>query len=447
MDIPLSGFSRVRINTFSYILKNFKSVFPKWEQLSLIGIALMLVLTSATWVWAASQSKGTVPANGGSFVEGIVSNDINSVDLGRLIKSGLTRINEKGEVSPDLASSWKASEDKLDYNLTLVDQVTSYEIADQIKNTPTFLPQSQITPVDLKTIKIHLTEPDSNVLYDLAQPIFAHGPYSVEKKTENEIRLKRNATYHLDKPFIDKFTIRIFPDQQSLQKAADRNKITGAMDLTNNPKNWQFKEASLGKKHFLFINSSKTALKKTKTRESILAGTKPDNIATLEVLEVNGQQEDQEYLAWKKKIQAAGVVLKVRTVSLKDALKDDLPKRNYDVLYILIAEGQTTDPYLLWNSTERSSTGQNFAELANADVDVLTEEYRKESDLKKKEETLGKIKTLVEQEKIAVEYKKLTAKYSYSNRVKGLVLPPTCSSPADRFSQAALWFMNEKKVK
>lgn len=407
----------------------------------------MLVLTSATWVWAASQSKGTAPSNGGSFVEGIVSNDINSVDLGRLIKSGLTKINEKGEIAPDLATSWKISEDRLDYNLSLVDGVTAFEIADQIKNTPTFLPQSQVSSIDQKNLKIHLTEPDSNILYDIAQPIFAHGPYVVEKKTETEIRLKRNANYHLDKPYIDKFTVRIYPDQQALQKAANRNKISGAMDLSETPKNWQTKEASLGKKHFLFINSSKTALKKTKTREAILSGSKPDNIATLDVLEVNGQQEDADYLAWKKKIQAAGVTLKVRQVSLKDALKEDLPKRNYDVLYILIAEGQTTDPYLLWNSTQRSSTGQNFAELANADIDVLTEEYRKASDPKKKDETLGKIKTLVDQEKIAVEYKKLTAKYSASNKVKGLVLPPTCSAPADRFSQAALWYMNEKKVK
>lgn len=447
MEIPLRGFRRVQINTFSFILKHWKSVFPKWEKLSLLAIALLLVLTSATWAWAASQTKGTVPAYGGTFIEGVVSNDINTVDLGRLIKSGLTMINEKGEIAPDIAASWTVSADKLEYKLTLSNNVTSSEINDEIKNAPSFLPNSQITVVDAKTLDIHLQAPDSNLLYELTQPIFAHGPYVVEKKTQNEIRLKRNASYHLPKPFINKFIVRVYPDQASLQKAADHNKITGALDLTNLPKNWQSQNASLGKKHYLFINSSKTALKKTKTREQLLNGEKPDALAVLDVLEVNGQQEDSEYVAWKAKLQVAGVQLNVRKVLLKDALKDDLPKRNYDVLYILVAEGQAPDPYLLWNSTERSSTGQNFAELANADIDVLTEQYRTESDPAKQADIAAKIQTLVDSEKVAVEYKNLTAKYSFSSKVKGILLSPTISSPADRFAQAASWFMNEKKVK
>jgi len=447
MKKPQRGFRRVKINTFSFIIKHWKTIFPKWEKLSLLGIALLLVLTSATWAWAASQSKGAIPANGGSFVEGVVSSDINSVDLDRLIKSGLTKINEKGEIVPDLANSWVVSGDSLDYKINLNESVTSYEIADQIKNTPTFLPQSEIKPIDQKTLNIHLTAPDSDILYDLAQPIFPHGPYVVEKKTETEIRLKKNQNYHLQKPFITKFTVRIYPDQESLQKAADRGKISGALDLTSVPGNWQTKEVSFGKKHFLFINSSRSALKKTKTRESILKGEKPESLSSLDILEVNGQQEDADYIAWKAKLKASGVELKVRQVSLKDALKEDLPKRNYDVLYILIVEGQNSDPYLLWNSVERSSTGQNFAELANADIDVLTEEYRKEKDFAKKTEILAKIKTLVDSEKVAVEYKNLTAKYSASNKIKGFVLSPICSSPADRFTQAASWYINEKKVR
>jgi ABC-type oligopeptide transport system substrate-binding subunit len=251
----------------------------------------------------------------------------------------------------------------------------------------------------------------------------------------------------LQRPYIDKFTIRIYPDQNSLQKAADKNKISGAMDLTSSPKRWQSKEISLGKKHFLFINSSRTPLKKTKTREKLLSAEKPESLSTLDILEVNGQQEDPQYIAWKEKLKASGIALNVRQVPLKDALKDDLPKRNYDILYILVAEGQTSDPYLLWNSAERTSTGQNFAELANADVDELTEQYRSETDPAKKKAIEGKIKELIDKEKIAVEYRNLTSKYYFSSKIKGISLAPTISSAVEHFALAGAWYMNEKKVR
>ena len=116
-------------------------------------------------------------------------------------------------------------------------------------------------------------------------------------------------------------------------------------------------------------------------------------------------------------------------------------------MYILIAEGQNQDPYLLWNSSQRSSIGQNFAELANADIDALTEQYRAETDIAKRAELATKIKELVGKEQVSVEYKNLTAKYSVSNKIKGFSVSPSISSEADRFAQAASWYMYEKKVK
>ncbi len=447
MEIPLRGSSRVKINTFRFIAKHWKTIFPTWEKFSLLLIALLVALTSVSWVWAASQTKMTAPKEGGTFIEGVVSNNIESIDLGRLTKSGLTRINEQGQVSPDLALTWEISPDKLTYKFNLVDRVTSYEIADNVNNAPTYLPKATLTPVDSKTLNIALQEPDSNLLTEVSQPIFPHGPYTVDKKTQTEIRLKRNTNYHLARPYYDKFIIRTYSDQQSLQKAADHNKVTAAINLEKTPENWQEKTMSLGKKHYLFINSSKTYLKKTKTRDALLNGTKPDGVSSLDVLEVNGQQEDADFEAWKQKLVAAGVEVKSRRVALKDALKEDLPKRNYDVLYILIAEGQAQDPYLLWNSTQRSSVGQNFAELANADIDELTENFRAETDPAKKAELMDKIKQAVAQEKVSVEYRNLTAKYSVSGKVKGFSVSPTISCEVDRFAQCGAWYLYEKRVK
>lgn len=447
MEIPLRGFARVHINTFWLVLKNWKKIFSNFEKLGFLAIAILIVLVSFKWALAASQIKGFAPKEGGAFIEGVVSNDIESIDLGRLTKSGLTRINEKGEITPDLASSWEVSEDKKTYKFTIVNKISSFELAEQLRKNPIYTSGSSAEAVDPQTLVLNLDSANANLLNDMSQPIFPNGPFMVDKKLEKEIRLKQNVNYHLEMPYIEKFTVRIYPDKDSLQKAADKGKITGALNLDSTPKKWQSKDMTLGRKHFLFINSSKPYLKKTKTREALLNGTKPDGLDSLDVLEVNGEKEDEEFTAWKEKLKSAGIDIKSRKVSLKDALKGDLPKRNYDVLYILISEGQNHDPYLFWNSSQRSGAGQNFSEIANADLDDLTENYRTASDTAKQAEISEQIKKIVESEKVSYEYKSLTAPYSVSNKLKGFSVAPTCSSESDRFSQVTSWHLYEKKIR
>jgi ABC-type transport system substrate-binding protein len=447
METTRLGFAHVKLHTFKFIAQNWKKVFTSTEKISLVLIALLVVLTSTGWVYAAAQMKNYVPKDGGTYIEGVVANSVDSIDLGRLTKSGLTRIDEKGSVSPDLALSWEIAVDKLTYKFTLTDKVSSYEIADLLKNNPSYAYSSVAQAIDAKNLSLKLPSPNANFLTDLAQPVFPYGPYLVDKKTDNEVRLKRNSNYHLNKPYIDKFIVRIYPDKAALQKAADRNKITGALGLDKKPDDWQSNQITLGKKHYLFINSSKTNLKKTKTREALLNGQKPDGVTTLDILEVNGEQEDADFIALVAKLKAAGIDVKERKVSLKDALKEDLPKRNYDLLYILVAEGQTHDPYLFYHSSERSGAGQNFAELANADLDNLLDDHRAEIDPAKKATILESINKAVETEKVSVTYASLKSNYMVSPKLKGFSVSPTCSCESDRFAQVLSWHFYEKKVK
>jgi len=214
--------------------------------------------------------------------------------------------------------------------------VSASEIVNTIDKNPTFFPGVKAEYVSDKQVIFKLDAPDGALLSKLTKPVFPFGPYKLDKKTKNEIRLKRNRDYFGEKPYIDKVTIRVYPDQNQLQKAADKNQITAALSLSNLPKNWQQKTLTLNKNIFCLINSARPNLKSTKTREEILNGKNPTTVDSLEVLEVNGTSQDKEYEDFKKKLQDAGIELKVRQVPLKDALKEDLPKRNYDLLYILL---------------------------------------------------------------------------------------------------------------
>lgn len=446
MKVPLRGLSRVRYKTLLYTLKTWKISFSIPEKIAFVVIILLIALTSWRWSEAASQMKSWVPKSGGTFVEGVVCSSLDNIDLGRLTKSGLVRFNQKGEISPDLASSWEVSKDKLVYKFNLVDSVTAYEVLDILSKNPTYVPNTAVEVTADKVVTLKLDEPNADFMKELTRPIFPYGPYKVTKKTEKEIRLDRNSAYHLEKPYIDRFVIRMYKDYDALQKAANKGKITGAFNLSEKPKNWQEKELNLEKRHVLFINSSKSYLKRTAVREKILNGEKPDGVDTLDILEVNGDKEDQDYINYKKKLKESGIKLSTRKVDLKDAVKEDLPRRNYDLLYILVDQSPSNDPYSFFNSSKRSANGQNFAEIANADLDEYTESYCISSG-EEREKLRNEILKLVDGEKVVKEFDNIKQPYFVSPKIKGFELCSGCFSEFDRFDLASSWHFYSKRQK
>lgn len=445
MEPSLHALRRVKLHSISYTLRHWRECFSRYEKITLVALSLALALTSWQWALAASKSGQFGPLPGGTFIEGVVSNDIENIDLGHLVKASMVKLDDKGQIVGDLASKWEIAADNLSYTFELNNGVSSGEIVSTIEKNPTYFPGVRAEFVSDKKIIFRLDQPDGALLSKLTKPVFPFGPYKLDKKTKNEIRLKKNRDYFGQKPLIDKVVVKVYADQNQLQKAADKNQITGALSLANLPKNWQQKKLALNKKHILFINSAKTNLKSTKTRDEILNGKKPANINSLEILEVNGASQDKDYEDFKNKLKAAGIELKVRQVPLKDALKEDLPKRNYDLLYILLSEDVSRDPYELWNSSKRSSDGQNFAEVANATLDDLTVDYKSTSDAAKQQEIQDKINKVVESEKIAIEYKNLETTYSVSPRVKGFTVNEKAVNEAGRFDQEDSWYFFERK--
>ncbi len=100
----------------------------RWQALVVLtGIVLLLVLVTYL---ASSFTTVVVPDHGGTYIEGLVGapqyinpilcqyNQVDS-DLVALIFSGLTRLNEKNEIVPDLAQDYQVSEDGTVYTFRL----------------------------------------------------------------------------------------------------------------------------------------------------------------------------------------------------------------------------------------------------------------------------------------------------------------------------------------
>ncbi|MCL5960012.1 MAG: ABC transporter substrate-binding protein, partial [Chloroflexi bacterium] len=103
----------------------------KWQALTAaVGSILVVILIAYVALTATSEST---PDSGGTYVEGIAGNPtaINPIlafsdadkDLVRLIFSGLTKLDGRGEVVPDLAKTWEISEDSHTYVFHLRDDV------------------------------------------------------------------------------------------------------------------------------------------------------------------------------------------------------------------------------------------------------------------------------------------------------------------------------------
>lgn len=96
-----------------------------------ITVALAgLLIIGALLVRATALTPATVvPAPGGTFTEGVVGvpSQINPLqmgsaaerDLSSLIFAGLTRLDARGDVAPDLAATWKVSDDGKQYTFFL----------------------------------------------------------------------------------------------------------------------------------------------------------------------------------------------------------------------------------------------------------------------------------------------------------------------------------------
>lgn len=260
----------------------------RWQALlALIGLALVLMLLSYQ-VQSAALCTATVPAAGGTFVEGIVGrpatlnplfSDAYPVDreLGNLIYDGLVRYDEAGQVVPALAEAWSYSEDGLTLSFTLREGVTWHDgqpvtardvaftyglIQDEAFPGPdhlqTLWQSVTITTVDERQIQFTLTQPyvpfieattrgilpahllEDVPVADLATAAFnaapvGTGPFMVQPGQDwqrtGRLRLTPNPAYWRQGVQLSDLEFRFFSNADDLLAAFRAGEVHGANGL------------------------------------------------------------------------------------------------------------------------------------------------------------------------------------------------------------------------
>ena len=219
---------------------------------------------------------------GGTYVEGVSGQPVNinplfcyfndvDKDLVALIFSGLTRLNEKGEVIPDLAESWEISPDGRQYTFHLRKGVLWHDgwpfTADDVLFTvgaiqdpgfpgvPDFVllwNGVSVEKVDDFTVIFTLESAYAPFLSyttlgilprhilgtttakELADSPFnvspiGTGPFKFKEATVESILLESNQDYYLAKPYLSNIELKLYPDYQTGLAALRRKEIHGQL--------------------------------------------------------------------------------------------------------------------------------------------------------------------------------------------------------------------------
>jgi peptide/nickel transport system substrate-binding protein len=255
------------------------SRYLRWQAaIALLGIILLAALLSYA---AYNFTTVTVPDRGGTFVEGVAGNPqylnpllsrYNRVDadLVGLLFNGLTKLDQQGNVVPDLAESWTVSPDGLTYDFKLNPglfwhdgaPVTAADVLYTVgaMQDPDFpgdpalgvlwraVEASAPDGPDGLTVRFKLKQPFAPFLdYTTIGLLPAHlwervpvaqmmssqlntrpvgtGPFQLSQIMATRIELTPNPRYHGPVPFLTGLTVRFYPDHQSLVPAYERGEI------------------------------------------------------------------------------------------------------------------------------------------------------------------------------------------------------------------------------
>lgn len=137
--------------------------------------------------------------------------------------------------------------------------------------------------------------------------------------------------------------------------------------------------------------------------------------------------------------QAVGVDATVRSLD-GGTVTNLVRRRSFEAVLIEVGVVADPDPYPLWHSTQTGELGQNFSGFANEEADVVMEEGRSTTDLKRRTELYRTFQQIFAEEvpSLLLYYPIYT--YAVDARVRDVQLAPMLHT-SDRFRNIGAWYM------
>ncbi len=505
----------------------------------------ILILSIIGAIGIAIQTKSVMkPIRGGSYVEGIVGQPImvNPVktetsadqDLVALLYAPLSELTDTIEPSPDGKQYIIKLKEDLFWSdgerLTSNDIIFTIELIQKLgTDSPLFTEWQGISASRASELQTTLTlsqpytffKTNINTLRIVPQHIFGtipvknlylstynfepvgSGPYTVnkiEKRKDGfitEYKLKENTFYAGEKPFIPDFSVRFYPDIDSLIHDVELRTVNG-FGITNFIPTEVFKlprieiEAiSLPRYYALFFNPVNNPLLQNKELRSALGKAINKERIIKDILKEQGSQIEGPVLRSLLGIEgssstynpeeAARVISSVSGLKLAivipeipflEAIAEEVRKdwitagvsdvtvypipmadiqnviqsRNYDVLLFGNTYKNPIDLFPFWHSSFRFFPGLNLSLYKNTEVDKMLEDIRQSKEITQTQiNQLIKIDEQIKNDAPAAFLFSLPYFYVHTTRMEGS-FPDIIHSPSERFSNVSQWSVNRVRV-
>ncbi len=252
-----------------------------------ITLLAVAILVGVVGYLALNVNTELVADYGGTYVEGVAGNPryvnpllsyTNAIDqdLCALIFSGLTQVNDRGEILPDLTESWSISPDGIVYTFYLRQDVTWHDgapfTADDVIYTftsvqsPEFPGDSALTDlwstvvlekVDAYTVRFILREPYAPFLDHTTMGILpvhilggvapaqltdsafnvepvGTGPFMLDDMSARRVILESNPDYYGSRPYLDRIEFLLYQDEAAVFEARRRGEVAGIARVDSN---------------------------------------------------------------------------------------------------------------------------------------------------------------------------------------------------------------------
>ena len=415
--------------------------FLRKKPLFAISVALFLAGTIGMGYQHYLGETVPLPGKGGAYVEGIVGNKNNLDDLiARLTSVGLVLMTSERQIVPVLAKEWSISQDGKTYTFVLLSGVDGNEVVTTLKDEELFKTvEFQLT--DSQTVVAKLKQPFGPFLSLLALPLFPYGPYQIAEEGDNQVVFIANPSFVLGEPYLEKITVRMYPDEQSLRRAISQREVSGAV-TTESVAGWQRFETTIPRSIILMLNTDRSVLRDMTARTRLFGTEQFSEQLQLTLVTTPQLRSYADPVIEKWTAQNVNITLKlIEDATIRDSV---IPKRDYDVLIYGVDYGIEPDPFRFWHSLQATETGLNLAQLKDTTLDAMLEEARQIVDDAQRFARYGEIEKKIDELAVRDILKEMTVTYQVSPKIKG-VEQPFMVNAASRYNLVWRWYTNERR--
>lgn len=477
-----------------YIVKMVPFLFRKLSRREklvffvLLSVLIVLFVFEGLKIYYAKTKL--VPASGGEYVE-MISGEVKYLSpvliktdaekaISKVIYSSLVKVDQNGQLQPDLAESWEISSDGLTYTFRLRQNVffhngQTLESSDVVSTIEAIKNETNKSPLretwldvtteapDASTINLILPKQYGPFIYNcifgimdsddtvssLSSNYNGTGSYkyikTVPEQDNNylEVWLEKNSNYYSD-PMISQLRFIVTKNSFEDTKKKFSLEILGNAGANYQSENFIDYSFTTGRRLIEYFNVREEPLNNSDLRKKIVAGDTVENEMKLKIISLDAEPQKTKANAVAERLRAQNITVDNSILSVKDYM-EAISKHDYDILIYGYNWSYDNDPYMFWHSSQVEKN--NFTGYSSKEDDIFLEDTRMIIDRDQRIARYDQFIQKMTDNALVVYFDVEKYTFALSNDVKNTDIQENYGRPEDRLNNIASWYIKEKRVK